>query len=122
MLVNEGCQQLVVFGCGGDRDKGKRPIMASIAEKQADLIFLTSDNPRTEDPQAILNDMIQGLAKPQHAVVEVERRQAIRQAIEAAQTGDVVLIAGKGHETYQIIGQQVLHFDDREEAQKCLEN
>ena len=106
---------IVVFGCGGDRDRTKRPRMAKVAEELADRLIVTSDNPRTEDPQAIVNEVVaglspQGLAK---AEVLVDRRAAIARAIEQAQAGDVVLIAGKGHETYQILGKRKVPFDDR---------
>jgi UDP-N-acetylmuramoyl-L-alanyl-D-glutamate--2,6-diaminopimelate ligase len=108
---------ITVVGCGGDRDKGKRPLMAQIATEYSDWTILTSDNPRTEDPEAILDDMEAGIkgTGAQYARV-VDRRAAIQQAIQRAEPGDVVLIAGKGHETYQIIGTEKFHFDDREEA------
>ncbi|OWR29518.1 UDP-N-acetylmuramoyl-L-alanyl-D-glutamate--2,6-diaminopimelate ligase [Saccharibacillus sp. O23] len=108
---------ICVFGCGGDRDRTKRPIMGRIAVKYSDLTFVTSDNPRTEDPDAILRDIEAGLiedgvdAKRYRLVVD--RAEAIRLAVAEAQPGDVVLIAGKGHETYQLVGKQVLDFDDR---------
>ncbi|NGZ73877.1 UDP-N-acetylmuramoyl-L-alanyl-D-glutamate--2,6-diaminopimelate ligase [Saccharibacillus alkalitolerans] len=108
---------LCVFGCGGDRDRTKRPIMGRIAVKYSDLTFVTSDNPRTEDPDAILKDIEAGLIedgvdKSRYTLI-VDRAEAIRRAVEEAQPGDVVLIAGKGHETYQLVGKQVLDFDDR---------
>ncbi len=105
---------LCVFGCGGDRDPAKRPLMGAAVAEAADLAFITSDNPRTEDPQAIL-DMITP-AVPDAFVVDVDRRVAIAAAIAEATPHDVVLIAGKGHEDYQIVGAEKLHFDDREEA------
>lgn len=111
-----------VFGCGGDRDKGKRPQMGSIAAAYADQSFLTSDNPRTEDPEQILADVLQGMPNPQQVYIEVNRSLAIERAITEASSKDVVLIAGKGHEDYQIIGTNKIHFDDREEAQKALKN
>ncbi|HEY9840210.1 MAG: UDP-N-acetylmuramoyl-L-alanyl-D-glutamate--2,6-diaminopimelate ligase [Candidatus Sericytochromatia bacterium] len=111
---------LVVFGCGGDRDRGKRPLMGAAAETLADRVFVTSDNPRSEQPEAIIAEILAGLKSPQVAVVEPMRREAIALALEAARPGDVVLIAGKGHENYQIIGDQTLHFDDREEARQFL--
>ncbi|MDO3409208.1 UDP-N-acetylmuramoyl-L-alanyl-D-glutamate--2,6-diaminopimelate ligase [Saccharibacillus sp. CPCC 101409] len=108
---------LCVFGCGGDRDRTKRPIMGRIAAKYSDLAFVTSDNPRTEDPDAILKDIEAGLIEdgvdPGKYTLIVDRAEAIRRAVEEAQPGDVVLIAGKGHETYQLVGKQVLDFDDR---------
>ncbi len=105
---------LCVFGCGGDRDPGKRPLMGAAVAEAADLAIVTSDNPRTEDPQSIL-DMITP-AIPGAYFVDVDRRTAIVAAIAEATPGDVVLIAGKGHEDYQIIGTKKIHFDDREEA------
>ena len=111
---------ICVFGCGGDRDKGKRPEMGKIAEEGADLIYVTSDNPRSEDPQAILNDIVQGVSDTQKIVCEVDRSLAIRKSIEAASKGDVILIAGKGHEDYQIVGDQTLSFDDRIVAKEVL--
>jgi UDP-N-acetylmuramoyl-L-alanyl-D-glutamate--2,6-diaminopimelate ligase len=111
----------VVFGCGGDRDRTKRPRMARVAEELADCIYITSDNPRTEDPQAILDEIVAGLdSRLKLARVELDRRSAIEQALSDAQAGDVVLIAGKGHENYQIIGATKYHFDDVEEAQRVL--
>jgi UDP-N-acetylmuramyl-tripeptide synthetase len=108
---------VVVFGCGGDRDRGKRPLMGQIAARGADLVIVTSDNPRTEDPDAIIDMIVPGLeAGPARWRREPDRRAAIRVAVDAAAPGDVVLIAGKGHEDYQIIGTAKTHFDDREEA------
>lgn len=106
----------VVFGCGGDRDPHKRPRMGAIAEQLADRIVLTSDNPRTEDPHAILRDIQSGLTgKPGTAViVELDRRQAIYSALATAQPGEIILLAGKGHESYQIIGTTKYPFSDRE--------
>jgi UDP-N-acetylmuramoyl-L-alanyl-D-glutamate--2,6-diaminopimelate ligase len=111
-----------VVGCGGDRDRTKRPIMARIATKYADLTVLTSDNPRSEDPQAIIDDMLAGLADvaKERYVSMVDRREAIRYAVAEAKQDDVILIAGKGHETYQIIKGQVLPFDDREVAREAI--
>lgn len=111
---------LTVFGCGGDRDKTKRPIMASVAEKYSDLIFLTSDNPRTEDPNQIINDAINGIQNNNIVIVDPNRRTSIFNAIENAQDADVVVIAGKGHENYQIIGNVKEHFDDRECAAEAI--
>ncbi len=112
-------QLICVFGCGGDRDRGKRPQMGRIAATWADQVIVTSDNPRTEDPQQILQDILAGIPGSPKAV-EVDRRQAIQQAILSAQPGDTVVIAGKGHEDYQILGTQKIHFDDREEARHAL--
>ncbi|MGC2131020.1 MAG: UDP-N-acetylmuramoyl-L-alanyl-D-glutamate--2,6-diaminopimelate ligase [Candidatus Aquilonibacter sp.] len=109
----------VVFGCGGDRDRGKRPEMGRIAAAFADRVYVTSDNPRSESPQAIVAEIETGIGGHPH-VAEVDRRAAIRRAIEEASPGDVVLIAGKGHETYQIIGTQTLPFDDAEVAREAL--
>jgi UDP-N-acetylmuramyl-tripeptide synthetase len=116
---------IVVFGCGGDRDRSKRPIMGRLVARDADLPFVTSDNPRTEDPQSILDMIVAGVhelrpGKDGGFEVEIDRRVAIERAIGAARPGDVVLIAGKGHEDYQIIGKTKQHFDDREEAAKAL--
>ncbi|HSK04881.1 MAG TPA: UDP-N-acetylmuramoyl-L-alanyl-D-glutamate--2,6-diaminopimelate ligase, partial [Kofleriaceae bacterium] len=105
---------LCVFGCGGDRDPTKRPGMGAAVAELADLAVVTSDNPRTEDPYAIIDQILPGVPRP--FLVEVDRRTAIRAAIAEATPGDIVLIAGKGHEDYQIIGAEKHHFDDREEA------
>lgn len=105
-----------VFGCGGDRDAGKRPLMGRIAEAHADRVIVTSDNPRTESPEAILEDIKAGMKHPDEAFWIVNRREAIRHAASVAAEGDVVLIAGKGHEDYQVIGTGRIHFDDREES------
>jgi UDP-N-acetylmuramoyl-L-alanyl-D-glutamate--2,6-diaminopimelate ligase len=109
----------VVFGCGGDRDRGKRPQMGRIAASYADRVYVTSDNPRTESPEAILAEIEAGIGAHPH-VREVDRRAAIVRAIGEAQPGDVVLIAGKGHETYQIVGTQALPFDDAQVAREAL--
>jgi MurE/MurF fusion protein len=105
---------ICVFGCGGDRDPTKRPAMGAAVAELADLAVVTSDNPRTEDPYAIIDQILPGVPRP--FLVEVDRRAAIRAAIAEATPGDIVLIAGKGHEDYQIIGAEKHHFDDREEA------
>jgi UDP-N-acetylmuramoyl-L-alanyl-D-glutamate--2,6-diaminopimelate ligase len=108
---------LLVFGCGGDRDRTKRPVMGKIGARDADLAIVTSDNPRTEDPQSIVDMIVAGAREAgRDVLVEVDRRTAIRRALREAVAGDVVLIAGKGHEDYQIIGKTQIHFDDREEA------
>lgn len=113
---------ICVFGCGGDRDRTKRPRMASEVAKGADLAVVTSDNPRTEDPETIIHDLLPGFRGYESCRVEIEpqRRAAIALAIEQAQAGDTVLIAGKGHEDYQIIGTTRRHFDDAEVARACL--
>ena len=108
-----------IAGCGGDRDKLKRPLMAEIASKLSDYPIFTSDNPRTEDPVAILKDMEAGAVQNNYKTI-VDRKDAIEYAINEAKAGDVVLIAGKGHETYQIIGEKVLDFDDREMARIAI--
>jgi UDP-N-acetylmuramoyl-L-alanyl-D-glutamate--2,6-diaminopimelate ligase len=104
---------LVVFGCGGDRDRGKRPQMGSIAESKADLVIVTSDNPRTEDPERILDDIEAGMTHGRHERIE-DRRSAIARALTIAQPDDVVVLAGKGHETYQIRGTTSYPFDERQ--------
>ncbi|MEL7239714.1 MAG: UDP-N-acetylmuramoyl-L-alanyl-D-glutamate--2,6-diaminopimelate ligase [Planctomycetota bacterium] len=111
----------VVFGCGGDRDKAKRPRMAGVAEKLADQLYITSDNPRTEHPDRILDDIVAGLTDKAAARVDADRRAAIFAAVGDADADDVVLIAGKGHETYQIVGTEKLPFDDVEEARRAVE-
>jgi UDP-N-acetylmuramoyl-L-alanyl-D-glutamate--2,6-diaminopimelate ligase len=115
-VLNGKGQVITVCGAGGNRDKGKRPLMAQEAVKQSDRVIITSDNPRFEDPQDIINDMLAGLDKQQmrKVVAIVDRREAIRTACMMAQKGDVVLIAGKGHEDYQEIQGVKHHFDDRE--------
>lgn len=113
-------RMICVFGCGGDRDRSKRPQMGKIAADLADQVWVTSDNPRTEDPQQILEDILTGIPSSVQPQVEVDRRHAIQAAIAQAQPGDGVLIAGKGHEDYQILGTEKIHFDDREEARAAL--
>ena len=110
----------VVIGAGGDRDRAKRPLMAAMAEQLADRVILTSDNPRHEDPRAILDEMQTGLRDPSGVTTDPDRAAAIRLAVESAAPGDVVLIAGKGHETTQTIGDAVIDFDDREVARAVL--
>ena len=109
-----------VFGCGGDRDRTKRPIMGHIAETLADKAWLTSDNPRTENPSAIIEDVRAGMTTDKFEVVE-DRAEAIKRACAALKDGDWLVIAGKGHEDYQIVGKTKHHFDDREEAVKAME-
>ena len=115
-------QVITVCGAGGNRDKGKRPLMAKEAARQSDKVILTSDNPRFEEPEDILNDMLAGITEEQAGKVLtiVDRRQAIKTACMMAQKGDVVLVAGKGHEDYQIIKGVKHHFDDKEEIRKCF--
>ena len=112
---------LVVFGCGGDRDRAKRPLMGRAAAEGADYVIVTSDNPRSEDPVAIINDALVGVQRltTEHEAI-VDRRTAIERAIGLAQAGDVVVIAGKGHEDYQVFRDRTIHFDDREVARQAL--
>ncbi len=112
-----------VFGCGGDRDRVKRPRMAAAVGSLADVAYVTSDNPRSEEPQKIIDEVLPGFENTSacRVVVEVDRRRAIETAIEDARPGDTLLIAGKGHEDYQLVGADVLHFDDAEVARACLE-
>jgi UDP-N-acetylmuramoyl-L-alanyl-D-glutamate--2,6-diaminopimelate ligase len=135
--IQEDGKIITVFGCGGDRDRTKRPLMGTVAGKYSDLAILTSDNPRTEDPRAIMDEVEKGFKslpleewhwndmgawRSRKGYVKVlDRREAIRMAIHLAEPLDTVLIAGKGHEDYQIIGKQTFPFDDRVEAQKALE-
>lgn len=118
---------ITVFGCGGDRDRKKRPLMGKIAVELSDSVVVTSDNPRTENPDSIIREILAGIPKGFSYLVEPDRRKAIRAAIQQAQPGDIVLIAGKGHEDYQIIadpsapnGTRKIHFDDREVAAEAL--
>lgn len=115
---------ITVFGCGGDRDRAKRPLMGRIAAEYSDLVFVTSDNPRSEEPMAIIHDILEGVRAngyPEDRCLAVEdRREAIRRAVEAAGKGDVVLIAGKGHETYQVLKGGTIEFDDRKEALEAI--
>lgn len=112
---------IIVIGCGGDRDKGKRPIMGNIASEMADRTIITSDNPRKEDPSEIISDMLKGIKHQKRLEVVKDRKQAIHNAIDIADEGDTVIIAGKGHETYQEIGIERIPFDDRKTAEKYLE-
>jgi UDP-N-acetylmuramoyl-L-alanyl-D-glutamate--2,6-diaminopimelate ligase len=115
---------ITVFGCGGDRDRSKRPLMGGLAARYSDYIIVTSDNPRKEKPSAIMQDIEQGLKAAgidasRYELIE-DRKQAIGRAVELAGPGDIVLIAGKGHETYQIFKDGTVHFDDREEARLAI--
>lgn len=112
----------ILFGCGGDRDRTKRPRMARVAERLADTILVTSDNPRTEDPEAIIGEIIAGFENPgsERVTVQPDRRKAIELAIENARPDDIILLAGKGHETYQIIGTKKFDFSDKDIAGQCL--
>jgi UDP-N-acetylmuramoyl-L-alanyl-D-glutamate--2,6-diaminopimelate ligase len=111
---------LCVFGCGGDRDRGKRPLMGKVAAEHADEVFLTSDNPRSEDPTAILAEIEAGVRGAAHVRTIVDRKEAIGAAVLACSDGDALLIAGKGHETYQILGTRTIPFDDRKVAREAL--
>jgi len=127
---------VTVFGCGGDRDRSKRPLMAAVAGRLSDIVVVTSDNPRTEDPAAIVDEILRGMPAPAEHVLQVgverrtvrgpevhtvlDRRAAIERAIELAGPGDVVIVAGKGHEKYQVIGDRVLAFDDVDVAREAL--
>ena len=113
----------MLFGCGGDRDRTKRPLMARATERLADAVYVTSDNPRTENPAEIIEQILAGFQnlRQNPPVVEPDRRAAISKILEDAQPGNVVLLAGKGHENYQILGQTKHHFDDVEEARMALQ-
>ena len=111
---------IAVFGAGGDRDRRKRPRMGAIADRLAEVLVVTSDNPRTEEPGAIIREILEGIDRESGLHVEPDRRSAIRLAVSLAREGDVVVIAGKGHEDYQILGTERVHFDDREEARRAI--
>jgi UDP-N-acetylmuramoyl-L-alanyl-D-glutamate--2,6-diaminopimelate ligase len=112
---------ITLFGCGGDRDRAKRPLMGMAAGELSDFVVLTSDNPRSEDPLDIINDALVGLGRfDTPHITEPDRAKAIRRALEEARAGDVVLIAGKGHEPYQVLKDRTIHFDDRETAREIL--
>jgi UDP-N-acetylmuramoyl-L-alanyl-D-glutamate--2,6-diaminopimelate ligase len=115
---------ITVFGCGGDRDATKRPIMGEIAGSYSDRVFVTTDNPRSEDPIRIMNEIEKGIKKSNSIQYEsvVNREEAIYKAIKMASTNDVVIIAGKGHETYQIFKDETIEFDDKEIARKAILN
>jgi len=112
---------IVVFGCGGDRDRTKRPLMGAIASQLSDLVVITTDNPRSEPPQQIIDDILQGTDRTNVTVIP-DRREAISHAVAHKQSGDVVLVAGKGHEDYQITNERVMTFDDAEVVRACFEN
>jgi len=120
-LVTSGGRVLAVYGAGGDRDREKRPLMGQAVARGADLAFLTSDNPRSEDPSAIAADILAGVSADAAPVVELDRRAAIRAALETARAGDVVVIAGKGHESGQTANGVTRPFDDRVVAREELE-
>lgn len=112
---------LVVFGCGGERDKTKRPKMGRVVTELADLAIITSDNPRSEDPLAIIQDIKRGIRKTNYCVIP-GRMEAIKKSLNLARAGDIVLVAGKGHEDYQVFKDRILHFDDREVIRECLKS
>ena len=118
-IVKNNRPVYTVFGCGGDRDKTKRPIMGKIAEGSSDFVYLTSDNPRTEDPHTIINEIKNGLDKENHKIIE-DREEAIKSAITNSEDNAVILIAGKGHENYQEINGVRNYFSDKEIAEKYL--
>ena len=120
LAAARGGQLWVVFGCGGDRDRMKRPLMAAAAQRCADRLVLTSDNPRSEPAQAIVQEMLAGLPSQDHALVQTDRALAIEQALQQARDADVVLVAGKGHEDYQELAGQRLPFSDRQQVQRAL--
>ncbi|MBM6619337.1 UDP-N-acetylmuramoyl-L-alanyl-D-glutamate--2,6-diaminopimelate ligase [Bacillus suaedaesalsae] len=111
---------ITVFGCGGNRDRTKRPIMGTIANEYSDVCVITSDNPRYEDPGVIIQDILKGIKDMKKVHVHIDRKTAIKNALKLAQEGDVILIAGKGNEDYQIIGDEIIHFDDREVVRTIL--
>ncbi len=119
LAIQGGGRIWTVFGCGGDRDRSKRPVMGELATRLSHRVILTSDNPRTEDPLLILEEIEAGIEKKNFEIIP-DRRAAIEKAIQSAGPGDIVLIAGKGHEDYQLIGSEKRHFDDREEARRAL--
>ncbi len=122
--AREVCAQrlITIFGCGGDRDRGKRPLMGDVAARLSDLVIVTSDNPRTEAPERIIEEILAGVDPARRRAVQVmqDRREAIGAGIAQARAGDLVVVAGKGHEDYQILGETRIHFDDREEVRKVL--
>jgi len=112
---------ITVFGAGGERDRTKRPLMGEAAGSLSDFVVLTSDNPRGEDPLRIINDVVVGLQRVNAKYrIEPDREQALAAAIEQARPGDIVLLAGKGHETYQVLAERTIEFDDREKAREIL--
>ncbi|RKY38752.1 MAG: UDP-N-acetylmuramoyl-L-alanyl-D-glutamate--2,6-diaminopimelate ligase, partial [Candidatus Omnitrophota bacterium] len=113
-ILPAGGRLISIFGCGGDRDRQKRPVMGKVGSELSDLLILTSDNPRTEDPEEILKEVAKGIERRDNYQIILDRREAIRKGIEVARTGDVVVIAGKGHEKYQVFKDTIIPFDDRE--------
>ena len=113
---------VLLFGCGGDRDRTKRPLMGEIAGRLADFVVVTSDNPRTEPPGAIIEDILKGLPGRENVKVVENRAEAIKWVIENARADDIILLAGKGHETYQILNGKTIPFDERQIIGTCLKN
>ncbi len=111
---------IVAFGAGGDRDKTKRPVMGEIAHRLADWVVVTSDNPRSEDPQVIAEEVVDGMKDTENCEIRNDRADAVRRCIEVARSGDVVVLAGKGHETYQVFAEETVHYDDRQQARFFL--
>jgi UDP-N-acetylmuramoyl-L-alanyl-D-glutamate--2,6-diaminopimelate ligase len=112
---------VTLFGCGGDRDRSKRPLMGQAAAEGSDVVVLTSDNPRSEDPLSIMNDALVGIRRHDVPhIIEPDRATAIARALKEARAGDIVILAGKGHETYQVLGDRTIQFDDREVAREVL--
>jgi len=121
--LRQGGQRLIVVcGCGGDRDKSKRPVMGGMAAKMADVAIFTSDNPRTEDPEQILREMEMGVESGDKYLKITDRHEAIKTAVMLAEPRDIILLAGKGHEDYQIIGTEKHHFNDKEVVKEWFEN
>lgn len=122
-LRGPAARLITVIGCGGDRDRDKRPLMGAAAQRYSDITVITSDNPRTEDPQQIIDEILAGVDPQGHEIQrQSDRRAAIRQALSQARAGDIVLVAGKGHEDYQILADRTVHFSDREEVAKFFTN
>lgn len=119
-ITPEGGQLICIFGCGGDRDATKRPKMGAIVERLADKVIVTSDNPRSENPQQIITDILAGFKSVNDVIVEPDRELAIKEAYKLANANDVVLVAGKGHEDYQILADETIHFDDREKVREIF--
>jgi UDP-N-acetylmuramoyl-L-alanyl-D-glutamate--2,6-diaminopimelate ligase len=119
LLPSAQSRLITVFGCGGDRDRSKRPLMGEVVSRLSDLTIITNDNPRSEEPEAIVDNILAGIEKKNYKII-IDRRRAIKEATALAKPGDVILVAGKGHENYQIVGSKRRHFDDREVLRKCL--
>ena len=121
LMTPQDGKLICIFGCGGDRDPTKRPKMGKIAEDLSNLVIVTSDNPRSEDPKQIISDILSGIKNTSNIIVEADRKIAIETAVKKANKNDVIVIAGKGHEDYQILKDKTIHFDDREEVRRALE-